>query len=171
MDKDQHNSGAPQNPSTDKGVFTYLDERYKPQLTYFESKASFNQGRYLLMRRLMLIASWLTPISIFIQFTLPISVRDIRSLVPMILSTVAVGSYQWEEQHNYGAQWSKFRLVAENLKHQLVYFENSTGPYRSLLPDEARRGFVEIVEKIIEGTDINYFTLMVDPHKNPTESH
>ena len=171
MDNDQGNPGVPQSPLAEKGVFTYLNERYRPQLTYFETKASFNQGRYLMMRRLMLIASWLTPIAIFIQFTLPLRLRDIWSLVPMILSTVAVGSYQWEEQHNYGTQWSKFRLVAENLKHQLVYFENSTGPYRNLSQDEARRGFVEIVEKIIEGTDINYFTLMVDPHKNPTESH
>jgi hypothetical protein len=28
---------------------------------------------------------------------------------------------------------------------------------------------VEVVEKIIEGTDINYFTLMIDPHKSPGE--
>jgi len=89
----------------------------------------------------------------------------------MILSTLAVGSYQWEEQHNYGSQWSKFRLVSENLKHQLVYFENNTGPFRDMHIENARRTFVEITEKIIEGTDINYFTLMVDPHKSLNELH
>lgn len=121
------------------------------------------------MRRMMLIASWLTPLAIFVQFMLPLTVRDLWSLVPMTLSTIAVGSYQWEEQHNYGSQWSKFRLVAENLKHQLVYFEYGTGPFRGLPNAEARRVFVEITEKMIEGTDINYFTLMVDPHKSPAE--
>jgi hypothetical protein len=154
-------------PETPK--FAYIEQRYQPQLAYFESKAGLNQSRFLLMRRLMLIASWLTPIAIFIQFTLPADDRNLWSLVPMILSTVAVGSYQWEEQHNYGSQWSKFRLVAENLKHQLVYFENQTGPFRGMVDVEAQRAFVEIVEKIIEGTDINYFTLMVDPHKSPAE--
>jgi hypothetical protein len=34
---------------------------------------------------------------------------------------------------------------------------------------EAQRAFVEIVEKIIESTDINYSTLMIDPHKRPGE--
>ena len=149
--------------------FAYIQERFRPQLAYFEVKASLNQGRFLLMRRLMLIASWLTPISIFVQFTLAPAYRDVWSVVPMILSTIAVGSYQWEEQHNYGSQWSKFRLVAENLKHQLFYFENQTGPFRGMQTEDAERAFVEIIEKIIEGTDINYFTLMVDPHKGPSE--
>jgi hypothetical protein len=156
---------------TKASAFTYIDERFRPQLAYFESKAALNQARYFLMRRMMLIASWLTPIAIFIQFTLPEKYRNLWSLVPMILSTAAVGSYQWEEQNNYGTQWSKFRLVAENLKHQLVYFQNQTGPFRGLEGAEAERGFVEITEKIIEGTDINYFTLMVDPHRGPSEGH
>jgi hypothetical protein len=147
--------------------FEYLEERFRPQVRYFDDKARLNQSRYLLMRRMMLVASWLTPISIFIQFTIHSNMRDAWAIVPMILSTIAVGSYQWEEQHNYGSQWSKFRLVAENLKHQLVYFENQTGPFRGLPADDAQRLFVEVVEKIIEGTDINYFTLMVDPHKSP----
>lgn len=148
--------------------FAYIKERYEPQLAYFESKAAVNQRLYFRMRRLMLVASWLTPIAIFIQFALPERYRNLWSLLPMILSTAAVGSYQWEEQHGYGSQWSKFRLVAENLKHQLFYFENKTGPFRALPQEDSERTFVEIVEKIIEGTDINYFTLMVDPHKNPT---
>jgi hypothetical protein len=113
--------------------FEYLEERFRPQVRYFDDKARFNQSRYLLMRRMMLVASWLTPISIFIQFTIHSNMRDAWAIVPMILSTIAVGSYQWEEQHNYGSQWSKFRLVAENLKHQLVYFENQTGPSEDFL--------------------------------------
>jgi hypothetical protein len=164
----------PETPSASIGnspssSFTYIEERVRPQLEYFEKKAAFNQGRYFLMRRMMLIASWLTPIAIFLQFTLPEKYRNAWSLVPMILSTTAVGSYQWEEQNNYGTQWSKFRLVAENLKHQLVYFENRCGPFRGMATEEARDSFVDIIERTIEGTDINYFTLMVDPHRGPSE--
>jgi hypothetical protein len=151
--------------------FKYLKERFTPQLAYIEKKSAFNQGRYFLMRQTMLIASWLTPVGIFIQFMFPQSwnLREYWGIVPMILATIAVGSYQWEEVHNYGSQWSKFRLVAENLKHQLVYLEYGTGPFRGLSREEAQKAFVEIVEKIIEGTDINYFTLMVDPHRSPAD--
>jgi hypothetical protein len=149
--------------------FKYINERFVPQLAYIEKKSAFNQGRYFLMRQLMLIASWLTPIGIFLRFVVPESWRYDWDIIPMILSTIAVGSYQWEEVHNYGSQWSKFRLVAENLKHQLAYFENKTGPFKGLSAEEAQKAFVEIVEKIIEGTDINYFTLMVDPHRSPSD--
>lgn len=148
--------------------FAYIKERFEPQLAYFESKSSFNQRHYLLMRQTMLIASWLTPLGIFIQFMLPQGWRDLWAIIPMLLSTVAVGSYQWEEVHNYGAQWSKFRLVTENLKHYRQYFENGVGPFDNLTKDDARKKFVEVVEKIVEGTDINYFTLMVDPQRNPS---
>ena len=144
-----------------------MTERFEDQLRYFESKSSFNQRKYLLMRKLMLIASWLTPLAIFTQFIIPLKDRDYWAFIPIILSTVAVGTYQWEEVHNYGSQWSKFRLVAENLKHQRVYFESQSGPFRELTADEAKKTFVEIVEKIVEGTDINYFTLMIDPHRIP----
>ena len=150
--------------------FKYIKERFEPQLTYLEGKALFNQKRYMLMRQIMLIASWLTPVGIFLQFMVPLNWREYWSLIPMILATVAVGSYQWEEVHNYGSQWSKFRLVAENLKHQRAYFENGTGPFRNLSSADAQKSFVEIVEKIIEGTDINYFTLVVDPHRSPGDS-
>jgi len=151
--------------------FDYIQQRFEPQLAYFEAKAAFNQKRFLLMRRMMLIASWLTPIAIFLQFMIPEGkYRDYWALVPMLLSTAAVGSYQWEEQHNYGSQWSKFRLVKENLKHQLYYFQYGIGPFKMLSPDDAKRAFVDVTEKTIEGTDINYFTLMIDPQKTHTGS-
>ena len=149
--------------------FVYMKDRFVPQLAYFEAKSTFNQNRYLLMRRAMLVASWLTPIAIFVQFVVPTSWRDYWTIIPMLISTIAIGSYQWEEVHNYGPQWSKFRLVAESLKHQRVYFENGTGPFLNLCREDAQRLFVDIVEKIIEGTDINYFTLVVDPHRRPSE--
>jgi Protein of unknown function (DUF4231) len=65
--------------------------------------------------------------------------------------------------HNYGAQWAKFRLVAERLKaHRELFFQRS-GIYRDLDDEHAARQFVEYCEGLIEGTDVNYFVLMVDP--------
>ena len=75
------------------------------------------------------------------------------------------GSYQWEELYNYGAKWAKFRLVAERLKGHRELFLQRTGMYRDLDDAAAQKQFVEFCEGLIEGTDVNYFILMVDPRR------
>jgi Protein of unknown function (DUF4231) len=77
--------------------------------------------------------------------------------------TAAVGTYQWEEVHNYGARWAKFRLVAERLKNHKELFLQRASVYDGLTDDQARKRFVEYCEGLLEGTDVNYFVLMIDP--------
>jgi hypothetical protein len=140
----------------------YLNGRWQEQSDYFETKSRHNQRLFIRMRDIMLLCSWFTPITIFLQ-SLPFFKAQAWSVVPLLLSTAAVGTYQWEEVHNYGAQWAKFRLVAERLKNHRELFTKRAGPYRSLDDEQALRQFVEYCEGLIEGTDVNYFVLMVDP--------
>ncbi len=149
--------------SKSASVSDYLEQRWKEQCDYFERKASFNQRRFLLMRRTMLVTSWLTPIAIFVLVLIPSQHHDLFSILPLVLSTIAIGSYQWEEVHNYGAQWAKFRLVAERLKGHRELFLQHAGPYHGLQEEQASARFIEFCEGLIEGTDVNYFVLMVDP--------
>lgn len=145
-------------------VAEYLRGRWQEQCDYFERKASANQWWFLFMRRLMLFASALTPIAIFGLLLVREGYnRDLASIVPLLLSSLAVGSYQWEELHNYGAQWAKFRLVAERLKGHKALYLAGAGPYVGLSPEDAATRFIEFCEGLIEGTDVNYFVLMVDP--------
>ncbi len=151
----------------------YLRSRWKDQCDYFEAKAKINQARFLFMRRLTLISSWLTPVAIFVVILIPEQYpkyRDVYNIVPLLLSTIAVGSYQWEELHNYGAQWAKFRLVAERLKGHKELFQHRVGPYRGKSAEEAGVIFIEYCEGLIEGTDVNYFVLMVDPLRRKQET-
>ena len=149
----------------------YLNGRWKDQCDYFELKAKTNQTKYLRTRQLTLFSSWLTPIAIFgsvlIQ-TIPNGGLwgHLYDFIPLLLSTVAIGSYQWEELHNYGPQWAKFRLVAERLKNHKQLFELRAGMYRDMDDQEALKRFVEYCEGLIEGTDVNYFILMVDPRRH-----
>jgi len=114
-------------------------------------------------RVMTLVTSWLTPIAIFILILIPPKFRDLYNPIPLLLSTLAVGSYQWEELHNYGAQWAKFRLVAERLKGHHELLLQRSGMYRGLDEETAAHQFVEYCEGLIEGNDVNYFVLMVDP--------
>ncbi len=146
----------------------YLEKRLQDQIDWFGKNAKSNQDQYMLMRRLILISGWLTPLAIFVQFVLTSGwLQNYWSIVPMILSTTAVGTYQWEEIHKFGAKWSKFRLVAEQLRHHRFFFETKTGPYRGLSDQESLARLVQTTEGIIEGTDVNYFTLVIDPTKDP----
>lgn len=78
----------------------YLAGRWKDQCEYFESKARINQKRFMRSRIVALVCGWLTPIAIFILVLIPPRWRDLYNLIPLVLSTLAVGSYQWEELHN-----------------------------------------------------------------------
>jgi hypothetical protein len=145
----------------------YINTRWKGQLEWFEGRAAYNQRLYLRMRRIMLVCSWLTPIAIFLLLLLPPRFRDWLSIVPLVLSTAAIACYQWEDQHGYGPNWAKFRLISERLKRQREFAIQRAGPYADLDSDAVRRRFVQATEGLIEGTDVNYFTLMVDPEPKP----
>jgi len=84
-------------------------------------------------------------------------------IVALVLSTLVLGIYLLEEFQHYGAKWEKFRLVAEQLRSEKYVFLNSAGSYAGLNEGSRRREFVEHIEATIRGTDIAYFSLMVDP--------
>jgi hypothetical protein len=146
----------------------YLSHRWKEQCSYFESKALENQKKYMTTRVVTLFSICLTPISIAAAIVfqrLNAAFYTLYDLLPLILSTVAIGSYQWEELFNYGSKWAKFRLVAERMKGHKQLFLHHTGVYRDLDEKSAAQRFVEFTEGLIEGTDVNYFVLMVDPRR------
>lgn len=146
-------------------IETYLKERWADQQAYFERKATANQTLYMRTRVVTLVAIWLTPISIAGAILYPPLQSALYDFIPLLLSSAGLGSYQWEELYNYGAKWAKFRLVAERLKGHRELFLQRTGMYRDLDDAAAQKQFVEFCEGLIEGTDVNYFILMVDPRR------
>lgn len=154
-------------PDASPTIDAYLKGRWQQQLDYAEQKAAHNQVRYHRTRRLMLVSSWLTPVAIFFLVLTPQAWRDLASVVPLLLSTTTVGAYQWEEQNNFGALWTKFRLMAERMKRHRELFLQRAGPYSGLDDVAVTKVFVEFTENLIEGTDVHYFTLMVEPSERP----
>jgi hypothetical protein len=141
----------------------YLKSRLDDQLNYFDSSALKNQKSYRRLKLVAIACNILTTMTIALAFTVPERYKVAMGILALVLSTIVLGTYQLEEFQNYGAKWEKFRLVAEQLKSEKHIFLNRCGVYSSADDDATRREFVERVEGAIRGTDIAYFSLIVEP--------
>lgn len=143
--------------------FAYMEQRVVDQLRYFDAAAMRNQKSYRRLKLVAIACNILTTMAIALAFTVPEEWKVEMGIVALVLSTMVLATYQIEEFQNYGAKWEKFRLVAEQLKSERFMFLNSAGTYADVDLATARRAFVERVESTIRGTDIAYFSLMVEP--------
>lgn len=150
--------------SVDNRISCYL-KRVNGQITYFDTNAIKNQERYKFLKSGAIICNILTTMAIALAFTVPDQFKLGMGIVALILSTFVLATYQWEEFHNYGAKWEKFRLVAEQLKSEKSLFLTSSGKYAVEKKEEQLNLLVTTIENIIRGTDISYFSLMVEPGK------
>ena len=98
-------------------TFEYIQKRLLDtsdgQLNYFDRNAIKNQKRYRALKKLSIICNIMTTFTIALAFTVPDNFKVPMGIVALILSTIVLATYQWEEFHNYGAKWEKFRLVAD----------------------------------------------------------
>ena len=143
----------------------YLKNRVEDQISYFDLSALKNQRAYRRLKLISIACNILTTMTIALAFTVPETYKVSMGILALVLSTVVLGTYQLEEFQNYGAKWEKFRLVAEQLKSEKYMFLNQVGAYSSADESVNRREFVESIEGTIRGTDIAYFSLMVEPGK------
>src|SRR5712692_1418844 len=146
-------------------ITKYISDRVDEQLGYFDSSALKNQRNYRRLKSTAIICNILTTMTIALAFTVSENYKVWMGIIALVLSTIVLATYQWEEFHNYGAKWEKFRLVAEQLKSEKAMFLNRAGQYSSDNEEHNKRLLVETVESIIRGTDLSYFSLMVEPGK------
>ncbi|MYK20795.1 DUF4231 domain-containing protein [Candidatus Poribacteria bacterium] len=141
----------------------YLTERVDDQIKYFDSNAIRNQKMYRWLKGTAIFCNIFTTLTIALAL-IP-NIRVPMSIAALILSMIVLATYQIEEFYNFGAKWEKFRLVAERIKSEKCLFLNGVGTYSSNDTDERKYVFVEKIEGIIQGTDMSYFSLMIEPGK------
>jgi hypothetical protein len=124
-----------------------------------------NQRAYRRLKLTAISCNVLTTMAIALAFTVPEQYKLYMGILALILSTIVLSTYQLEEFQNYGAKWEKFRLVAEQIKSEKFKFLNNVGLYSDLDESKNQKQFVERIESIIRGTDITYFSLIVEPGK------
>ena len=143
----------------------YMAKRVDDQLAYFDSSAIKNQKAYKRLKSTAIICNVLTTMTIALAFTVPEMYKVYMGILALVLSTIVLATYQWEEFQNHGAKWEKFRLVAEQLKSEKFMFLNRAGRYGAQDEEASESLFVETEEGIIRGTDLSYFSLIVEPGK------
>ena len=148
-----------------KDIEEYIQNRVDDQFAYFDSNAVRNQKSYKKLKGLSISCNILTTMTIALAFTVPQEYKVAMGILSLVLSTIVLATYQIEEFQSYGAKWEKFRLVAEMLKSEKFMFENRAGHYSGRDREELDSFFIETIENIIRGTDISYFSLMVEPGK------
>lgn len=141
----------------------YLKNRVDDQINYFDSSAMKNQRAYRRLKLIAIACNIMTTMAIALAFTVPEEYKVAMGILALVLSTIVLGTYQLEEFQNYGAKWEKFRLVAEQLKSEKYMFLNHAGAYSSSDDEANRSEFISRFEGTIRGTDIAYFSLMVEP--------
>jgi hypothetical protein len=144
-------------------ISEYITKRVDDQLAYFDSSALKNQKAYKRLKSTSIACNVLTTMTIALAFTVSEQYKVYMGILALVLSTIVLATYQWEEFQNYGAKWEKFRLVAEHLKSEKLLFLNRAGHYADQDERVVAREFVETVENIIHGTDVSYFSLIVEP--------
>ena len=146
-------------------ISEYIAKRVDDQLAYFDGSAIKNQRAYKKLKSTSIVCNVLTTMTIALAFTVHENYKVLMGILALVLSTIVLATYQWEEFQNYGAKWEKFRLVAEQLKSEKFMFLNRAGHYSQGDESAASSRFVETIETIIRGTDLSYFSLMVEPGK------
>ncbi len=140
----------------------YENERVDDQVNYFDLNAIRNQKAYRRIKIAAISCNVLTTMTIALAFTVTEPYKVWMGILALVLSTIVLATYQIEEFQNYGAKWEKFRLVAEQIKSEKYRFLNRTGSYSNDDDSTNSKQFVETIESIIRGTDIAYFSLMVE---------
>jgi hypothetical protein len=159
MESAMSNIGSTEQPT----ISEYITKRVDDQLGYFDSSAMRNQRAYKRLKSTSIACNVLTTMTIALAFTVSERYKVYMGILALVLSTIVLATYQWEEFQNYGAKWEKFRLVAEHLKSEKYMFLNRAGYYADQDEQIASCRFVETVEHMIHGTDVSYFSLIVEP--------
>lgn len=154
---------SPTDSAPQSAISEYITKRVDDQLAYFDSSALKNQKAYKRLKSTAIACNVLTTMTIALAFTVSEQYKVYMGILALVLSTIVLATYQWEEFQNYGAKWEKFRLVAEHLKSEKLLFLNRAGHYAEQDERVASREFVETVENVIHGTDVSYFSLIVEP--------
>jgi hypothetical protein len=131
----------------------YLQNRLKDQLTWYDTKATFNKRVFMNFQMTIIILGAVIPLVVVLAPigrhlfpTLPFGLTGaISAIISATISIIAGIDKLTQPQTN----WYNYRAVEENLKKEEWFYKFKAGGYKGLDEKEASIVLVERVESII----------------------
>ena len=125
----------------------YLVKRVEEQIEWYGDKASYNQSRYKICRRIELIMAVCIPIVLLIGI-------DFSKIIVGIASAIIAASTGIQGIYKFHENWIEYRATSEVLKHEKFLYLIRSGIYKNI--NEPFYDLVERIESITSHENINW---------------
>jgi hypothetical protein len=130
----------------------YLEERYHPQIKWYDMKAISNQNIYRIIQWIVIILAAVTPVLVAI-----VDVETwVRWVAVVISALVAIGTSVLKT-FKYQENWINYRTTCETLRKEIHYYNASINDYES--SNDPMALFVERVEALISRENTLWLTV------------
>lgn len=121
----------------------YLEERYYPQIEWYDRKSTWNQKVYKIFQWIIIILSAITPILVASEFHGNIYIRWFTVVVSALVAigTASLKTFKYQEN------WINYRTTCETLRKEIHYFNSMVDDYSTV--DDPMALFVKRVEALI----------------------
>lgn len=128
----------------------YLEERYHPQIKWYDIKAISNQNTYKIIQWLVIILAAVTPVLVAVGETWE------RWVAVVISALVAIGTSVLKT-FKYQENWINYRTTCETLRKEIHYYNASINDYET--SNDPMALFVERVEALISRENTLWLTV------------
>jgi len=128
----------------------YLEERYYPQIDWYDKKANLNQNIYRIIQWIVIILAAVTPILVVIGGTWE------RWIAVIISALVAIGTSTLKA-FKYQENWINYRTTCETLRKEIHFYNANVDDYENC--EDPTSMFVRRVEAMISRENTLWVTV------------
>lgn len=130
----------------------YLEERYHPQIKWYDTKAIANQNTYKIIQWLVIILAAVTPVlvAVAIKGTWEHWVAVVISAL-VAIGTAALKTFKYQEN------WINYRTTCETLRKEIHYYNARINDYET--SNDPMALFIERVEALISRENTLWLTV------------
>ena len=128
----------------------YLEERYHPQIKWYDIKAISNQNTYKSIQWLVIILAAVTPVLVAMGVTWE------RWVAIVISALVAIGTSVLKT-FKYQENWINYRTTCETLRKEIHYYNARINDYET--SNDPMALFIERVEALISRENTLWLTV------------
>jgi len=136
----------------------YVNERYYPQINWYDKKAISNKKTFEILQSTIIILTIITPIFIVIEITIYHEFAYISLVAAVIIAIIT----SFQRTFRYRDNWLTYRNICETLKKEIYFYSSNSRDYaNSVNPISV---FINNVESIISQEN-DFWTRNIESNK------